>query len=342
MKKVVFLSFIGIIIAIAGVSWQYQSSNLPSTTEKQVALQENSEPIAKETTISSRLPKMAISSLREGDYPGGELTIEEQLANGSNYKRYIASYQSDGLTINGLLTIPLATQPENGFPAIMFIHGYIPPDIYSTVNSYPTYQAYLARAGFVTYKPDLRGHDESEGEPVSAHYSEKYIIDTLNALAYLKELPEADANRIGYWGHSNGGQIGLRTVLIDQDIKAASFWAGVVGSYESMFETNVENIPFLEQQNPLTQKWGLPSEEAEQWDVVEPYNFLDQISIPIELQHGTADDSVPVELSRELQFALKNAGVDSKLIEYQGDDHNIGQNASRAWQTTIEFFNEHL
>ena len=189
---------------------------------------------------------MAITSLRQQSYPGGNFTIEQTLSNGTNYQQHIASYQSEGLKIYGLLTIPTTPKPEGGYPAILFIHGYIPPEQYSTINNYPTYQATLARSGMVTFKPDLRGHGNSEGAPVSAHYSEKYTIDTLNALAYLKNNQDVNPNRIGYWGHSNGGEIGLRTILITKDIKAASFWAGVVGSYQDMFETHIDNIPFLE------------------------------------------------------------------------------------------------
>jgi len=266
---------------------------------------------------------MSIAALRQGQYPGGDFYIEETLSNGTNYRRYVASYLSEGLKIYGLLTVPLSNKPNGGFPAIVFVHGYIPPNIYSTINSYPPYQARLARAGFVTFKPDLRGHDNSEGEPVSAHYSEKYVIDTLNAIAYLKQHPDANPDKIGYWGHSNGGEIGLRAVLIDNNIKAASFWAGVVGSYESMFETHLGNIPFLrDDENPLIEQYGLPSNGHEFWQQVEPYNYLDQISIPIELQHATGDDSVPVVLSRELKAALEEARKDVTYIEYQGDDHH--------------------
>ncbi len=171
------------------------------------------------------LHPMAIESLRKNEYPGGDFVIEKQLANGSNYKQYIASYQSEGLKIFGLLTVPIAEKTENGFPAILFIHGYIPPKQYSTTGNYPTYLARLARSGFVTFKPDLRGHGNSEGEPVSGHYSEKYVVDTLNALSYLKKYAEVDPKRIGYWGHSNGGEIGLRVLVTSPDIRAASLWA---------------------------------------------------------------------------------------------------------------------
>lgn len=287
---------------------------------------------------------MAIATLRDGNYPGGDFVLEKELTNGSNYKQSIVSYQSEGLKIYGLLTVPLGEMPDNGWPAILFIHGYIPPDQYSTTGNYPTYQARLARAGFVTFKPDLRGHGDSEGEPVSAHYSEKYVIDTLNALAYLKDDENVDSDRIGYWGHSNGGQIGLRTIVISDDIKAASLWAGVVGSYEDMFETYNYKIKFLRDatSTDLVLENDLPSENPDFWNQLDPYFYLSDINAAIELQHATGDESVPVELSRRLKEELDKIGKPVDYYEYIGDDHNIGANVSGAFARSIEFFRENL
>jgi uncharacterized protein len=291
-----------------------------------------------------RLHPMAIEALRQGDYPGGDFTLEETLPNGINYQRFVASYQSEGLKINGLLTVPLAPKSVNGYAAVVFVHGHIPPNQYSTVNSYPTYQAALARGGFVTFKPDLRGHAQSEGEPASAHFSEKYVIDTLNAIAYLKMYQDVDPDRIGYWGHSNGGEIGLRVVTVSKDVKAASFWAGVVGSYIDMFETYNDQIGFLRRATStnLVVENGLPSENTAFWNQLDPYSYLGEISIPIELQHGTNDSSVPIELSLSLKQALEQAGKEVIYFEYRGDDHNIGSNSEIAWQRSIDFFKEHL
>ena len=286
---------------------------------------------------------MAIENLRTEQYPGGDLDIKQTLSNGSNYERYIASYNSEGLEINGLLTVPLSDKPEGGYPAVVFLHGYIPPDQYSTVDSYPTYQAALARAGFITYKPDLRGHADSEGSPVDSHTSPEYIIDTMNAISYLQDHPQTDPERIGYWGHSNGGEIGLRVLTISQDIKAAVFWAGVVGNYEDMMETYVEEISFLDpKDNELVQKYGLPSKNPEFWKYIDPYEYLDRISAPVQLQHATGDESVPVELSQSLKKALEEAGKNVEYYEYQGDDHNISQNSNIAWRRSIDFFQKNL
>jgi hypothetical protein len=77
---------------------------------------------------------MNILAARQKDYPGSAITIEETLEPGANYSRYIAWYVSDGLRIYGLLTIPDGEKPSTGWPAIVFNHGYIPPEVYKTTD----------------------------------------------------------------------------------------------------------------------------------------------------------------------------------------------------------------
>ncbi|MBU1165283.1 alpha/beta fold hydrolase [Patescibacteria group bacterium] len=351
MRNKVLLLFIIIILVSAGVIYFYfnnqnNSSNLEANSNAAVAItnqfsaKANSAPVIEEP----ELPPMAIQSLRNREYTGGDFVIEEQLPNGTNYQQYIASYQSEGLKIFGLLTVPFTDKPASGWPAILFIHGYIQPEQYSTTGNYPTYQARLARSGFVTFKPDLRGHGNSEGESESAHHSEKYLVDTLYALSYLKKYDAADPDRIGYWGHSNGGEIGLRVAVISPDIKAFSFWAGVVGSYEDMFETYNDKIGFLRNitDTELVQENKLPSANPDFWNQLDPYAFLDDISAPIQLQHGTADESVPVELSLRLKEELEKLDKPVEYYEYAEDDHNIASNVSTAFQRAIDFYNKYL
>lgn len=344
MNKILIYLIIFFIVSgsliIGSIYWrQAQQENQVS----QMPLQAPSTPEPLEIVETKVLPDMAIEKLKQRTYESGDFVIEEKLANGSNYSQSIVSYKSEGLKIYGLLTVPLAEMPANGFPTIVFVHGYIPPKKYSTTGNYPTYQAALARAGYITFKPDLRGHGRSEGEPVSAHFSEKYVVDTMYAIAYLKSYEQVDPQRIGYWGHSNGGEIGLRVAVISPDIKASSLWAGVVGSYTDMFETYFEKIPFMvENHNPLVETYGKPSDGNEFWSLIEPFNYLGDITAPIQLQHGGKDDSVPIELSLSLKKALEQAGKSVEYFDYPSDDHNIGQNSNLAFLRAIEFYNENL
>ncbi|MBU1088292.1 alpha/beta fold hydrolase, partial [Patescibacteria group bacterium] len=232
------------------------------------------------------LHSMSIESLRQKSYPGSDIFIEETLATGSNYDGYIASYQSEGNKIYGLLTVPKNNKPEAGYPIIVFLHGYISPSVYKTTERYVAYQDGLARNGFITYKIDLRGHGNSEGRSAGSHFSEAYVIDTLNAISSLKKYSEADAKNIGVWGHSNGGEIGLRAMAVSKEIKAGVFWAGVVGSFEDMLETYNEDISFLSLKRSTPQpvkEHGLPSENPEFWQQIDPHAYLDDIGGAIQL-----------------------------------------------------------
>lgn len=339
IKIIVILGFIAGSILVFIRLDQSQINNLNLEKSNPVSVSPSQEKPAEEEIFP-----MEIESLRQREYVGGDFEIEQALPNGTNYSQSIVSYKSEGLKIYGLLTIPLAPKPENGFPAIVFVHGYIPPAQYSTTGNYPSYQATLARSQVITFKPDLRGHGNSEGEAVSAHFSEKYVIDTMYAIAYLKNHSDVNPEKLGYWGHSNGGEIGLRVVVISPDIKVAVFWAGVVGSYQDMLETYNQKIPFLRdaKDNPLVKTNGLPSKNPRFWEKIDPYFYLENISAPIQLHHGTNDSSVPIELSNRLEEELKKVGKSVEYFKYTLDDHNIGNNSGLAWKRSIEFFKNNL
>ena len=171
---------------------------------------------------------LMISVGRAREYAGSDIVIEQTLAPGSNYERYLAAYQSDGLKIYALLTVPRGEKPATGWPVIIFNHGYIAPSVYRTTERYVEYVNRIAQSGYIVFRSDYRGHGSSEGVARGGYGSPDYTIDVLNAVGSMKKFPDADPNRIGMWGHSMGGYITLRAMVIDPDIKAGSIWAGVV------------------------------------------------------------------------------------------------------------------
>ncbi len=332
-----------IVVLVAVILGAYLMMN----TKTDKSMDESDEPEINEVaeTLVENLPDMAIEAMRQRDYPGSEIIIEETLDAGRNYERYIASYISEGNKIYGLLTIPNG-ETEQKYPIIAFIHGYIAPSEYKTTERYVAYQDGLARNGFITFKIDLRGHGKSEGEAVNGHYSDKYVVDTINAINSLKMLEKANADKVGIWGHSNGGGIGLRTMVVSDEVDAGVFWAGVVGSFEGMLETYNSKIPFLnlERNIPeIVKTNGKPSQNPEFWQKIDPYTYLADIKGAIQLHHGTSDDSVPVELSRLLRDEMVEVGGIVELYEYEGADHNLSAPAfGVAMERTIEFFKQNL
>ena len=129
---------------------------------------------------------LSIAKMRNQEYPGSEITIEQNLPDGLNFKRYIASYRSDGLKIYALLTIPKDDMPQFGWPVIIFNHGYIPPAEYRTTEKYLAYTDAFSRNGYILFRPDYRGHGNSEGNPEGGYYSPAYTIDVLNAVSSIK------------------------------------------------------------------------------------------------------------------------------------------------------------
>jgi hypothetical protein len=138
---------------------------------------------------------MNILALRQTPYPGSEIVIEETLEPGGNYNRYIASYQSEGLKIYALLTIPYGEMPLTGWPAIVFNHGYIPPDQYRTTERYVAYVDWLAQSGYIVFRIDYRGHDRSQGEARGAYGDPGYTVDVERhrcTAAFSPGRPSAD------------------------------------------------------------------------------------------------------------------------------------------------------
>lgn len=305
------------------------------------------------TPYSAERHPLRIDVMRRAPYPGSAITIEQVLEPGIHYDRYLTSYLSDGLKIYALLTAPHGPQPASGWPAIIFNHGYIPPEVYRTTERYVAYVDAFARSGYIVFRPDYRGHGFSEGEATGGYGSPAYTVDVLNAVASVKQYPAADPDRIGMWGHSMGGHITLRSMVVTDDIKAGVIWAGVVGTYPDLLErwrallgrthppAHIANRARRWREEMVTW-YGSPTENPAFWAAISPNSYVSDLSGPIQLQHGTADTSVPMEFSRELFAALDAAGQVAELHTYAGDDHNISANLSTALQRSVDFFDRYV
>jgi dipeptidyl aminopeptidase/acylaminoacyl peptidase len=295
--------------------------------------------------------EMTIPFLRQREYKSslGEL---KQLSQKQNYTAYITSFASEGFRVYGYLTRPTGSMPLEGWPAIIFIHGYIPPKEYSTSQDYISYVDYLAKNGFVVFKIDLRGHDNSEGEPGGAYYSEDYVIDTLNAYAALESSGFVNKDSIGLWGHSMAGNVVMRAFAARPDIPAVVIWAGAGYTYSDLQEYRIEDNSYrpppqeserVRRRQELRNIHGDFNPESEFWKQVAVTNYLKDLKGALEIHHAINDNVVSIDYSRNLMNLLDQTTVPHTLYEYSSGGHNItGASFNQAMQKSVEFFSKYL
>ena len=301
--------------------------------------------------------EITIQYLQQLEINGSEITFEQQLADRSNYHQHVVSYLSEGNKIYGLLTIPFGEPSEGGFKAIVFNHGYIPPTAYRTTERYTAYVDYLARNGFVVFKIDYRGHGQSQGEPSGSYFSPGYTIDAITALKSLQTLDFIDPQGIGMWGHSMAGNLVLRAMLVEPQVKAGVIWAGAVYSYDDFAQYGITDNTYRPPATPETEQtpsprrrsqqifevYGRPDTSVEFWRAVSLTENIQYLNNPLQLHHALDDNVVNVAYSIDLAAVLQENGKEYSLFTYEGGGHNLtSPYFEQAMQRTVEFFRENL
>jgi dipeptidyl aminopeptidase/acylaminoacyl peptidase len=339
-KKVLLLIITITILLTGGYFLLFKDNSQPNLTSLVPFTQKE----------SLAFQELTIPYLKKRDYQSS-LGPLQRLAQNTDFTSYLTSYDSDGLKINGLLTIPQGEEPAQGWPAIVFVHGYIPPSTYQTQANYNSYVDYLAKNGFVVFKIDLRGHGDSEGEAGGGYFSGDYVIDTLNARAALAQSDFVNPRKIGLWGHSMSGNIVMRSLAAQPDIPAIVIWAGAVYTYEDMQELGINDNSYRPQEGlerkkkreELRAAHGDFDKESDFWQQVPPTNYLENIQGVIQIHHATNDPVVSIEYSRNLTNILENTDIFHQLFEYPSGGHNLtGTSFTQAMQRTVEFFASQL
>lgn len=301
---------------------------------------------------------LSIETLRARPYGGGPIKITRVLSTDTTFQRVLFEYTSDGLRITGMMDIPQGVGP---FPVIILDHGYFKPSEYKTGDGTIRAADFLAKQGYLTLASDYRcyGGSQCASNPLDVGYA----IDVLNLIWSLPSLPYADTKRIGIWGHSMGGGVTLRVLAVADQIQVAALYGAVTGDDETHYcwlngcRTPVapargSRAPRLAELDPDFMQ-GLPTPVASAADPLgrlrdifqasSPLRQLNFIHAPIVINHGEADDVVPIEWSVGLADALTANGKSALLYTYPGEGHVFGQwNWNLFMNRTLAFYNQYL
>ena len=347
LKFLIVAPFLVIFILFFG--FFFSSEDRESSVGERVLKQDESMNVASEDPLP--FEELTIPFLKSRSYTSnlGELVLSSQ---SGTYSSYLTSYSSDNLKVEGLLTVPVGEKPEGGFPAIIFVHGYIPPTQYQTLTKYQDYVDYLARNGFVVFKIDLRGHGNSEGDASGAYYSSDYVVDVLSARVALQNSDFVNPTRIGLWGHSMAGNVIFRAAAAAPDVKAVVIWAGAVYSYEDLQKYGLDDNSYRPPANDterqrkrqeLFDRYGQFNPRSDFWTKVVATNYISEFEGAIQLHHAVDDTVVNIGYSRDLKSVLDNTLVKHELFEYPSGGHNMtGSAFGVAMGRTVSFFRENL
>ncbi len=344
--KLLIIFLLSTIFIFVFQSYKFSQQNNQDSDEKKSEQINNLENSLIPAPTPFPFDDLTIPYLKNRDYQSsiGEQT---QVDSNSSYTSYLTSYQSDGLQINSLLTVPTGEEPESGWPAVIFIHGYIPPQNYQTQSNYASYVDYLAKNGLVVLKIDLRGHGDSQGDATGAYYSGDYIVDTLNAYSALENSNFVDKDKIYLWGHSMAGNVVMRSLAAKPTIPKVVIWAGAVYTYEDFQEFRISDNSYRppetssersQNRQKLMEMYGEFDPNHWFWQQLPATNYLNDIGGEIEIHHAVDDETVDIGYSRNLDKILEDVNIKHQLFEYSSGGHDIsGSSFTTAMQRTVDF-----
>jgi dipeptidyl aminopeptidase/acylaminoacyl peptidase len=278
-------------------------------------------------------------------YASSPISILNNLGISDDVNHQIVRFKvvKDSLNEYGLMTLPAAPPPEEGYPVLILCHGYYNPLYYPTEKAYLGDMEFYSQNGFAVIKPDFRGQGLSlaEGRPEGAYYSMAYNTDVMSLISAIKQTSYLNKSNINIWGHSMGAYIALRAAVLSNDIKTATLLSGPVGNIQDMYTSYVaisdaNNSVAASIRADQLARHGTPVSNPSYWDNASPLSFLDHTKAFIQIHVGTADQLVPPRFSADLDNALNRAHKAHEYFIYPDGQHGLISQRDVIWQRSLD------
>lgn len=290
-------------------------------------------------SASTADPSIPAAIARE--YEGTGLRIRRDLGGTSDYTRHAISYESDGLTITGIMNRPRGKGP---FPVVVLAHGYIEPSAYWSGQGFRREQDWLARNGYVALHIDYRNHAGSDDDPANDLVLRLgYAADVINAGLAVRasRLPFIDSRRVAVLGRSMGGGVAFQALVIRPGVfDAAITYASTSTDAGDNFNRWQRFNGSLGQQ--IIRQYGSPEVNPAFWRTMSSRTYFSRVTEPVLMIHGTEDESCDIAWARATERALEVAGKDVTLVEYRGAGHYLYGPWADSIRRVESFLAEHL
>ncbi|WP_215456177.1 S9 family peptidase [Streptomyces sp. ATCC 21386] len=338
----VVTGLVSVLVALPGCAGGDREGGPAPTAPPQTSRTSEAAEAAEASPTPPPVNPVSIPGLIARPHTGSDLRLGAVLARTAAYTSHAVTYEADGLTISGIMNIP---EGEGPFPALVLAHGYIDPAVYTTGRGLAREQDLLAREGYVVLHTDYRNHAGSDDDPDNdVNLRLGYTEDVIGAALALRDSgrPEIDTDRLGLLGRSMGGGVVYNTLVVAPGL----FDAAVV--FAPVSSRPAENIDHFQRpgDDPIVAEieaaHGTPASNPAFWREVSPLTYVDRVTEPLLIHHGTADDTCPLAWSERTRAEFAAAGKDVRLIKYSGEGHTFGPQWPASMRRTVAFFDEHL
>ena len=281
--------------------------------------------------------KYAFERLRQRQYQATQINLDRVIEEKPKYTAYLFSFLSDNQKVTGQANIPKISKKA---PVIVMLRGYVDKEVYTTGIGTRKAAAVLSENGFVTVAADFLGYGESDPESndmLEARFEK--LVTALNLLASVCSLPQADCQKVGLWGHSNGGYIALSVLAISGREIPTTLWAPVSKPfpYDILYYSDD-----LSDRGKLLRAAVAEFERSFNADDYSVQSYYKWIKAPVQIHQGTADEAVPKGWSDALVNDLKPDVTDITYHVYSVADHNLEPNWNTVVQRDVAWFRKHL
>jgi dipeptidyl aminopeptidase/acylaminoacyl peptidase len=234
--------------------------------------------------------------------------------------RLIEWLSPDGESLKGALLLPADYEQGRRYPLLVWVYGGNKLsdhfDRFGLGYASPFNMQLFATHGYAVLLPDA---PQSVGTPMLD--VAKSVLPGINRAI---ELGIADPDRLGIFGHSNGGYSTAALIVQTQRFKAAIDIAGtanLLGLYTEMAKDGTAfGTAIVEHgQDALG---GTLWELRDRYIENSPIFYLDRVSTPLLIVHGAEDTGVSSFLGDQLFIALQRLGKRVEYAKYQGEGHS--------------------
>jgi dipeptidyl aminopeptidase/acylaminoacyl peptidase len=244
----------------------------------------------------------------------------------------------DGHEVDGVIALPADLSSPR--PLVLVVHG---GPTSSSKLSFSVLPQLMAAEGWVVFSPNYRGSDNLGNAWAAAILNdagEGPGRDVMAGVAELRKRPYVDARRSAVTGWSYGGF--MATWLLG---KYPGEWqAGVAGAPVTNW---VDQYNLSDGNVQIRYSFGgspWKSEFAAAYREQSPITYATAIRAPTLVMTNLEDFRVPTAQAFELYHALKDNGVETEFVGFQGRTHSSSDpvNARERAKLWIEWVKTHL